>query len=249
MDNNALIEQIKEYEDEYKTFMRIKEFPSYFIQTKEATAETADARGFEVLACADYIAENKQHILTVSNNIHLDKFLMFHEFTHMLDAETYVKSNKVIYFGITGFTEYHASQVALMQLLGANNINDSIQFSMNDTINVFSGIKSVKQYIDEKQQHAIELFSRKDFAKDIKSLSTSVGVLFNYFGIRSICEMYSNDYIENIDNQSFLKHISTQHFVEMNNLMHGWLSNQDISQCMIAYTNVVVPIAQAHRLF
>lgn len=36
---------------------------------------------------------------------------------------------------ITGYTEYHASQVELMQLLGANFVGEIICFSMNDNIN------------------------------------------------------------------------------------------------------------------
>ena len=97
--------------------------------------------------------------LVVSTNLKLSKHLIFHEFTHIYDSYRYVKGDKVRYAGLPGFTEYHASQVELMQLLNAENIDDTFAFSMDSIINTISGKKSVQQYIDERQQHAIDLFN------------------------------------------------------------------------------------------
>ena len=76
-----------------------------------------------------------------------------------------------------------------------------------------SGEKRVAQYVEEKRQHAIELFSREDFPADLNTLKSAFGVLFNYYGLRPICEMYSSDYIEKTDNAAFLRFIPTTNFV------------------------------------
>lgn len=248
MDNNALIDQIKEYEDEYKTFMEIKDFPSYNIQTKVASAETAQNQGFESIACADYNTEANSHMLTVSNNLTLVKHVVFHEFTHILDSEIYVNGDKVRYMGISGFTEYHASQIELLNLLGAKSNSEILQFSMNDTIETLMGVKTVQQYIDEKQQHSIDLFGRKDFPASIDVLKSSVGIMFNYFGLRSICELYATDYNENINNQAYMKFISTQQFTAINNLMHGWLDGPRINLSILLYNSVIMSIIKGYRL-
>lgn len=246
--NNKILEQLKLYETEFKTFMGIKDFPSYCLQTKISTIEIADKQGFEVAASTHYQVETRKHSLTISENLVLAKYLIFHEFTHMLDSEMYVNGDKVRYMGISGYTEYHASQIELLQLLGAESSSDNIRFSMNNTIETFSGYKSVQQYINEKQQHAIELFSRKDFPSDINTLKSAVGILFNYFGLRSICEMYAIDYNENINNQAYLKFIPTQQFTIINNLMHGWLDSAKIDLSIIFYNSVMMSLIKENKL-
>ena len=184
----------------------------------------------------------------MSTNLTLLKYLMLHEFTHILDSEIYVKGDKVRYVGLSGFTEYHASQVELMQLLGRNNVDEVLTFSMDTIITTIAGEKSVYQYVNEKHIHAIELFSRMDFPSDLNTLKSAIGILYNYFGLRSICEMYSIDYIEKINNGAFLKFISSQHFVALNNLMHGWLDEQKIDLSINIYINIIFPLNKEFKL-
>ena len=108
--------------------------------------------------------------------------------------------------------------------------------------------KSVTQYVSDKQKHAIDLFSRDDFPANISTLKTALGVLHNYWGLRSICEMYATDYEEIIDNGSFLKHLSTLHFSLLNNLMHGWLDQTRIDMSIPLYVNTIVPIIREYNL-
>jgi hypothetical protein len=119
---------------------------------------------------------------------------------------------------------------------------------MDTEIETFAGVKSVSQYVGMKQQHAIDLFSRIDFPKDIETLESAVGVLHNYFGLRSICEMYSTDYVENINNRVFLKFISTQEFAVLNRLMHGWFDENKIDLSIKIYINIVFPLIKQFRL-
>lgn len=248
MQRDILMKTIKDYEDEFKKFIGANEFPVYELQTHEVSLEVADSRGYDSAACTYYEPQNKKHTLCVSTNLILSEYLVFHEFTHMLDSEMYVKDDKMRYAGLSGFTEYHASQVELAKMLRADTINKVPSFSMDTEIETFAGVKSVSQYVGMKQQHAIDLFSRIDFPKDIETLESAVGVLHNYFGLRSICEMYSTDYVENINNRVFLKFISTQEFAVLNRLMHGWFDENKIDLSIKIYINIVFPLIKQFRL-
>lgn len=248
MDIVCLKQQIGLEIKEFSKFMGIAKFPEYNLQTKEASIETADLQGFEVIASASYQPKTDLHTLLVSKNLDLPRYVFYHEFTHMLDSEIYAKNDSIRYAGLSGFTEYHASQIELMQLLGAHSINEALSFSMNDTIVTISGEKPVAQYVEEKRQHAIELFSRKDFPANLNTLKSAFGVLFNYFGLRSICEMYSLDYFEITDNAPFLRFIPTTNFVAINTLMHGWLDNSKIDMSIKVYLNTLFPLIKDFRL-
>ena len=221
-------EQLNLFVNEYKNFMGISQFPEFYLQTKFASLAIADSQGFESAAVTAYQPITGQHSLCGSTNLELSKYLMFHEFTHMYDSEIYVNGDKVRYAGLSGYTEYHASQVELACLVGAETIGCIPSFSMNKVISTFAGNKRVSIYVKEKYQHAIDLFSRDDFPANISTLKSAFGVLYNYYGLRSICEMYAIDYVEEIKNEPFLKIISTQNYVTMNNLMHGWLNSEQI---------------------
>lgn len=248
MNQNDYTTKIKEYESNFKKFMGIDTFPKYTLYTKEVSLFVADAQGYDSVASTHYDVQRNSHTLTVSTNLTLCEYLMFHEFTHMLDSELYVNNDKIRYLGISGFTEYHASQIELMAMLGVKSINDKPSFSMNMIVHTISGNKSVKQYVSEKQQHAIELFSRADFPSGIETLKSSFGILYNYWGLRSICKMYAIDYTENIENQSFLNYIPTDVFVLSNRLMHGWLNDSAIDSSIPLFANTLVNIAKQYKL-
>jgi hypothetical protein len=79
-----------------------------------------------------------------------------------------------------GYTEYHASQVALMKLLGAETVDDSLSFSMEQTIETYSGSKSISQLIETPLNAVSEIIQRKDFPSDISDVSTVIE-FFNKF--------------------------------------------------------------------
>lgn len=242
------ITKIKKYESNFIKFMGIDTFPQYTLCTKEVSLFVADTKGYDSVASTHYDIQGNLHKLTISTNLTLCEYLMFHEFVHMLDSELYVKNDKIRYLGLSGFTEYHATQIELLTMLGAHSIDDEPSFSMDTIIHTFSGDNSVEQYISEKQRHAIELFSRADFPSSIETLKSSLGVLYNYWGLRSICEMYATDYSEKIENQSFLNFIPTKMFVPLNRLMHGWLDNSAIDASIPLYANIIIMLAKQYKL-
>lgn len=248
MDRDCIIKQLNTYVDEYISFMGITHFPEYILQTQKVSEVTVALQGFEVAAATFYQPISGQHTLLVSTNLCLSKYLVFHEFTHMLDSELHVDGDKIRYTGLSGYTEYHASQVELIQLLGAKAIDDIPSFSMNTMISTFAGEKSVSQYVREKYQHAINLFNREDFPVNVNTLKSAFGVLYNYWGLRSICEMHATDFKETINNAAFLRFIPTTCFTLMNNLMHGWLDKNKIELSIPLYINSVFPIIKNYKL-
>lgn len=59
---------------------------------------------------------------------------------------------------------------------------------------------------------------------------------------------YSTDYAEVIDNRAFLKFISTQEFVMLNRLMHGWLDKDKVDLSIEIYLNMIFPLIKQFRL-
>lgn len=228
--------------------MGINYFPCYELQLKEVSQERAEVDGIESSANTNFLIDLKKHILCVATNLPIEKYIIFHELTHMLDSELYVKGSKIRKLGLWGYTEYHASQIGFAALLGAAELNGIKPFSMKDTCKTISGNMSILEYVQEKQQTAISVFSRKGFPANIEQLSNSLGILFNYWGLRSICEMYATDFTEIIDNSIFMDFIPSNHFCAINRLMHGWLDEKQIEQSIVLYNTMLCAIVQQWNL-
>ena len=67
-----------------------------------------DLAGFGALAQAIYNPKTDIHTLRICVNLELMKYVVFHEFTHILDAEMYAKRDSLRYAYLSGYTEYHA---------------------------------------------------------------------------------------------------------------------------------------------
>ena len=74
MKKDLLLLQLKKYEEDYKKFMDIEEFPAYKLQTREVSLSLSDMRGFEVAASTHYLPQEKQHSLLISTNLRLIKY-------------------------------------------------------------------------------------------------------------------------------------------------------------------------------
>lgn len=236
---------VEELIKEYIKFMDLERMPSYILKAKKVSLSRADNEGFDSIAQTLYKPETKEHILIIADNIIIEPYILYHEFTHILDAERYAGGDKTKYAQSSGYTEYHASQVELLVVLGAKSIKEGVVFSISQKITTIAGEKTVKQYVDMKRKQAIDLFKRNDFPKNIEQLKTAIGVLFNYWGLRSICYMYCKDFEEEMyDNVAFTKYISVDVFNSMNQLMVGWLSEGLIDLCCTGYWAMILPLVQ-----
>lgn len=235
MQIDQLRQRIRVSEESYKKFMGIDSFPSFILNTSGVSAEKARARGYDVAACAQYDFDCGQHVLTVSTNIEVPEYVLFHEFTHILDTEMYAKGDRQRYVCLSGFTEYHASQVELMYLVGAKSIEDRALFSAKQVIQVMAGNVAVGSYVADKYSHALRLFGTEGFPQDLEQLKSAFGVLYNYFGLKSVCRMYCGDYAVNERNDVFCNSMQADRFDYISLTMNGWLDEAAISETCHQY--------------
>ena len=185
------------YEKDYKAFMGIKAFPPYRVEETDSGVEV----GYDFTT---YV-----HTLGIPSDV--DRESLFEAFTHILDAEQYGKADEErIKYG-KGFIEYHTGQVMLIHKLGTETINDSLNFSMGDII----GDLTVKEYVLEKYQKAVDALTsdRPDEA---------LWALYYFLGVKSICEMYAGDFDRGeYDMSVFIDKLSRPVFNKIDNHMHG----------------------------
>lgn len=237
--------------EEYKKFMRIDSFPEFDIVYEEIDLKQALKQGFGMLASAKYDFTTKRHILKVNSiidsNISIDKYTIFHELTHFIDAEMYSNYDKLIYCKNRAYTEYHAKQVEFMKLLGAKTYDEKISFSINKELDVRGEKKTVQDYLEMTVNLATNLIKRADFPVDMGTLVITFGIIFNYYGIRSICKMSAVDYKE-IDTSIIDSFIGIDISRELKNFMLGWFDVGKIKLINEFYFDIIMEYIQKYRL-
>lgn len=240
---------IGKYEKEYIKFMEIESFPSYKVELFEIEMDEVDAVGFGAPAQARYNPKTDEHILRICSNLELKKCVVFHEFTHILDTEMYANRDSCRYMYLSGYTEYHASQVELMFLLGAESIHSTkVAFSLNSEIETFPSKKSIEEYLCVEHQLVVDMMSRADFPVNIETLKATLGVLYNYFGLRSICKMYVKNYAEQVDNTAIIKILPLPIFSAINTFMEGWFDKSKVETSFGLYCNAIMPLIKTYKL-
>lgn len=216
---------------DYKYFMGINSFPQFEIEYYRLS----DSQDFIYGGRAEYDPETKSHKLLLPSNAEVPKCLFFHELTHILDMERLGNGDRAHDFCLTGYMEYHASQVELMTMMGAKTIQDELTFSMEDTINCSKW--SVQQYLDNKLETAKILMLDSSHEKRCDGL----GALFNFWGLKSVCGMYSIDFKDDYGYREFLNHMSALLFMKMRGCFTGWIDDVDkaIALYSQAYCSIV----------
>ena len=204
---------------------------------------SGDAAGFASAAQAYYNTKTDEHILRICKSSEIPRYIVFHEFTHILDTEMYAKQDSWKYMALSGYTEYHAAQVELMIMLGADSIQTQ-DFSF--TVDVEIGNSTVRNYLNSRHQLVVNMMNRTDFPRDIEALKTTVGVLYNYFGVRSICKMYAKDYTEEVDNTIIIQKLSKVLFEEINSFMVGWFNEAQVELSFVSYMKIMWPMLQSY---
>ena len=241
--------QIKQLERSYIQFMGIENFPKYNLELYEIRVDETDQKGFGAIAQAMYDPKSGKHTLRICKNLELKKYVVFHEFTHILDSEMYAKRDSLRYAYLSGYTEYHASQVELMVLLGAQSHLDIVtDKTINSVISTFPSEKTVLDYLLTKHQFVVDMMQRRGFPESIEALKTTLGALYNYWGLRSICKMYLKDYVEKVDNSAIIDILPSQLFSVMNSFMDGWFDASKVEMSFGPYSNALIPILKERKL-
>ena len=203
-------------------------------------------------AAAFYDIPTGNHTLEIWSKLSLPQmnaaYLVFHEFTHIWDAEVYSQRDKLKHMSNKGYTEYHAAQIDFMKLLGAKSIAEPFSFSMKQSVETFGGTKTAKEFVDMPRNLANELISRKDFPANIETLATTMGAIFNYYGRRSICKMYATDYIDEADTSVIAGFIGEDTVKALDAFMLGWLDAGKVSLLDALYGKMIVSLVQRNKL-
>ena len=243
---------IKECEAEFTQQLGLTCFPVYEIAYKEVSLSVSDEQGYDSLGSAHYDYRTGKHTLIVWSNIHtlgeVGKQTIFHEFTHMLDDETYVNKDPEKYIANHGYTEYHAAQIGFLKVLGVKSIKQNISFSMSDFIDTESGYMSIQTYVDTPLSLANELIGRANFPADFKTLKDTMGVIFNYFGRRSICKMYSKDYQDNADTSTIEKLLTHAMCDFFKTYLIGMLTDQQIAVLGKFYKDMFLALVNRYHV-
>ena len=148
---------------------------------------------------------------------------------------------------LSGYTEYHASQIELMVLLGIDS-GRSTQFEFNTRIETFPFEKSVKEYLCSKHQFILDMMGRCDFPKNIETLKTTLGCLYNYFGLRSICKIYAKNYIEQVDNTVIIKTLPPKFFPILDFCMQGEFDKTKVEMSFEIYSKLIFSMIKKYKL-
>lgn len=249
---DEMILYIKKCENEYKRLLEINDFPAYEIVYKEVSQNDTDERGYGSLGSSRYDYKTGKHSLVVWSNIHtlgeVGKQTIFHEFTHILDDEIHVNKNAEKYVANHGYTEYHASQIGFLKVLGVQSIKQHISFSMSNFIDTESGYMTIQDYVEAPIVLANELINRNEFPTNFEILKDTMGVIFNYYGRRSICKMYSNDFQDSADTSIIAKLITPTMVTFLNTYMTKWLTNPQISVLEKIYKDIFISLINRYHV-
>lgn len=216
----------------YIAFMCIERFPQFKIISKKISLLDANKKGFGSFASHHYDIPTKAHSLVVWSDIYQPQlhaeYLLFHEFTHILDTEMYVQGDKLKNVMYKGFSEYHAGQIDFLKVLQAKKIDTGINFSMRRLLETVGNSETAEEFVITAHDTATNLISRSDFPADVETLATTFGLIFNYWGRRSICKMYATDYVERVNNEAIEKFIGKEPFKALDAFMNGWLVEDQI---------------------
>lgn len=183
-------------------------------------------------------------IFTVCNA----EYLLFHEFTHILDSEQYINGDKTRNVGVKGYLEYHAAQIVFLRLLNVKSVNQEFSFSVEQEIETVAGKQKAIDYVRKTHELARKLISKKEFPANQEMLSTAIGIVFNYWGRRSICKMYAVDYREEVDNSVIINFLGREGFDGWNNLMNGWLDKRMLETICDIYVNMIACLITKYSL-
>ena len=85
--------------DDFKHFVGIDSFPVFDVKSKEITIEKSLKQGFDSTAAVFYDIPTGRHTLEIWSKLSLPQmnaeYLVFHELTHIWDAEVFSQRDKL----------------------------------------------------------------------------------------------------------------------------------------------------------
>lgn len=137
----------------------------------------------------------------------------------------------MLYFKNRGFTEYHAAQVELLKMLGANTVEEELSFSLSKPVTTIDGELTILEYILSSRDGARQFISKANFPNNLESFSTGIGMIFNHLGRVSICRLYASDYKsfkDELEDFTFEKSFLGDEFEIIIKIAEGLLKKENI---------------------
>ena len=79
-------------------------------------------------------------------------------------------------------------------------------------------------------------------------LKSAVAILYNYFGLRSICKMNAIDFTERVNNTAIIAKIPSVTFFIVNTFMDGWFNNEKVKLSFGPYSQIMIPLINEYKL-
>ena len=242
--------------ESYKKFMRIDRIPQIHFEPVEISISQTHKQGYGAPTIHFYDYETDKHTLKLWKDIYQPNlnadYHVFHELTHACDIDKYARGDKFGYIALRGYLEYHAAQVDILKLLGADSIDHAISFSLTDTVKTIGGQKSLINYLSDIQATLFSLISKPKFPDNAEALSTGLGMVFNHLGRISICRMYSNDYDhyrESLESMDIAKEFIGDRFTLICDITDGFLSTDQVASLNKIYLPTIFELAKQLKEF
>lgn len=247
MDNRQLELEayVKEKLKEYKRFMEYSgELPIPQIIIEEGLLG----------ANHNYNVATDKHVLTFGPNATKKVYepVLYHEFTHLYDVVTYSAKDSNRYFMNRGYTEYHASQVDLLKLLGATSIEEKITYSLSQQVDTIEGTMPLVEYILMAKNSAKEGLELGLHLTNKHAFSHIIGMVFNHLGRLSVCRLYAEDYSaykDKLADLSVEKKILGEEFSMMVKLSENISTKNDMIAFGIWFRAMILRFADKYQLF
>ena len=136
-------------------------------------------------------------------------------FYYMDKVTSYIKECETEFMQLLGLTCFPAYEIAYKE----------ISLLVSDE----QGYDSLGSAHYDYRTGKHELIGHVNFPADFKTLKDTMGVIFNYFGRRSICKMYSKDYQDNADTSTIEKILTHAMCDFLKTYLIGVLTNQQIA--------------------
>lgn len=226
----------------FAEFVQIESLPKFSITKKNFSLKETHEKGFGSYATHHYDYSTGMHSICLWDNESFyinSEYILFHEFTHIWDTEVYARMDKMKAAMCRGYSEYHASQIEFLKVLGAGSADSQFNFSMEVLLNVGARQKTAKEFLLAPLAAAIELISRSDFPTNVEAISVSIGLIFNYFGRRSICKMLSTNYSDDEDTSVVKNFIGEVLFNLLKSFLTCWLDESGVNLLGDVYFNLI----------
>lgn len=186
-------QQIKNEYPKYQVFINNTNMPKYKVNFVDST-KTKISYSMEALIYKRPVILNVNMAFMINGKNKHCQPTLYHEFTHMLDAENLFKDKnqqerKSV---LSLYTEYHASQIEFLRFMEFESIRHFKSIDKNDKFYEFDKEKTVFEFYDERCQLLSESINNYKIDASTINYKAIIDSYMYVFGIKSVYDKYVN---------------------------------------------------------